>query len=99
MRVAVLFLIITAFWGAVFLHFKIPQKVLGAKTSLEENSIDTEKLKVVETEIENTKKILTVRPDYAAAWIKLGSLYESIGENDLGREAREKAKGLNFFGD
>lgn len=93
-------MIITAFWGALFLHFKIPQKVLGAKTSLEEESkIDQEKLKVVQAEIESTKKVLSARPDYAAAWLKLGSLYESIGEYGLGRDAKEKAKGLNFFGD
>lgn len=99
MRVAVLFLIITAFWAALFLHFKIPQKVLGAKTSAIEETVDSEKLKIVEAEIESTKKILAVRPDYAAAWTKLGSLYESIGEYDLAREAKEKAIGLNFFGD
>ena len=100
MRVAVLFLIITAFWGAIFLHFKIPQKaVLGVKTSLEKDSVDSEKLQLVEKEIADTKKVLEARPDYAAAWIKLGTLYESIGKYDLAREAREKAKGLNFFGD
>lgn len=92
-------MIITAFWGALFLHFKIPQKVLGAKTSLEENTVDQGKFKIVQTEIENTKKVLAARPDYAAAWLKLGSLYESIGEYGLGRDAKEKAKGLNFFGD
>lgn len=92
-------MIITAFWTALFLQFKIPQKVLGAKTSAAEETVDEEKLKIVQGEIENTKKILVIRPDYAAAWIKLGSLYESIGEYDLALDAKERAKGLNFFGD
>lgn len=100
MRIAVLFLIVITFWAAIFLHFNIPQKaVLGVKAAAGEQAVDPEEMKKLQAEIENTKKVLEVRPDYAAAWNRLSALYESVGEPELAKQAKEKAKGLNFFGD
>ena len=46
-------------------------------------------------EIQKILKTLEARPDYAAAWISLGILYEQIGEVNLSKMAKEKAKALN----
>jgi len=57
--------------------------------------LNTQDIKQTEEEIQKIIKILEVRPDYAAAWISLGLLYEQIGEDDLAKNAKERAKALN----
>jgi Flp pilus assembly protein TadD len=46
-------------------------------------------------EIKTTIRILEVRPDYAAAWQKLGFLYEVAGRVDLARVAYDEAEKLD----
>lgn len=70
-------------------HRKIDIKTLGVKTSEMVNRQE------IEDEIKKTQAVLTARPDYVAAWIRLSVLYEQIGESDLAEEARERAKNLN----
>ncbi|EKD58168.1 MAG: hypothetical protein ACD_57C00011G0002 [uncultured bacterium] len=57
--------------------------------------LNTQDINQTEEEIQKIIKILEVRPDYAAAWISLGILYEQIDEVDLAKYAKEKAKALN----
>lgn len=58
------------------------EAVLGDSTKLRE-------------EIDRTKKILIVRPDYLDAWIKLSILYEQLGDIESSQEAKNKAVSLN----
>lgn len=45
-------------------------------------------------EIARMQEILTVRPDYQKAWIRLATLYDYQGKADLASGAREKANEL-----
>lgn len=58
------------------------EAVLGDSTKLRE-------------EIDRTKKILTLRPDYLDAWIKLSILYEQLGDLQSSLEAKSEAISLN----
>lgn len=48
----------------------------------------------LENEIKMTREILTKRPDYQKAWVRLATLYEYRGQTDLANEARQKAEEL-----
>lgn len=51
--------------------------------------------RVLSEEIDRTLKVVAMRPDYAAAWIKLSVLYEQVGDSENAKRALENAKRLN----
>ena len=53
-----------------------------------------EKLEISQ-EIERTLKVVAMRPDYVAAWVRLSVLYEQAGDNESSKRANENAKKLN----
>jgi len=52
-------------------------------------------LENLDAEIVKTKEVLSKRPDYATAWLKLSILYKQIGENEMSETARVEAIRLN----
>lgn len=50
----------------------------------------------VEEQIEKTQQVLSARPDYAAAWLRLAVLYQQKGEGELANAALDRAKKLNL---
>lgn len=48
----------------------------------------------IRTEIERTLQTVANRPDYVAAWVRLASLYESIGDIDRAEQARLMGENL-----
>jgi len=47
-------------------------------------------------QISKTREILHIRPDYAAAWLRLSVLYQKTQEDELANQALETAKKLNL---
>jgi|SRR3989344_6051807 len=69
-----------------------PSNLYAAKVLFRLNEKDSTEL---QSEILTINSILRKRPDYQAAWLKLATLYEKIGDYKSAQEAREKAKLLN----
>ena len=69
-----------------------PKNSYAQKQLLIVNKLETPN---IQEEIAKTQEILKIRPDYSAAWLRLSILYDQLGENDLAKEAKEKALKLN----
>lgn len=94
-RIILVFLIVASFDLALNKGENKSDKVLGLSTeqaALNDLTIDRQ---AVEQEINRTQAVLTARPDYVAAWVRLSILYEQIGESNLAVQARERARILN----
>ncbi|MEX2028260.1 MAG: tetratricopeptide repeat protein [Candidatus Curtissbacteria bacterium] len=54
----------------------------------------TAKSESLETDVLKMREILAIRPDYQKAWVKLATLYDYQGRDELAAEARQKADEL-----
>lgn len=88
-RIVVCFAILASLvfvWYQSSFKGKTPQ-VLGTEST--DGDVD------VWQEIERTRAIIERRPDYAAAWLRLATLYEQMGEIELAADAWNTAVKLN----
>ena len=69
-----------------------PKNTYALKQLLIVNKLETPN---IQEEIAKTIEILKIRPDYSTAWLRLSILYDQLGENNLAKEAKEKALKLN----
>ena len=69
-----------------------PKNTYAQKQLLIVNKLETPN---IQEEIAKTIEILKIRPDYSTAWLRLSILYDQLGENNLAKEAKEKALKLN----
>ena len=76
-------------WGQSHGFFAKEGSVKGVESSAE--------LDELMTEIKKTEAVLLERPDYARAWLRLAALYAQVGEEDLEREALNKARVLEVL--
>ncbi|MDP2632935.1 MAG: hypothetical protein Q8P25_04425 [Candidatus Curtissbacteria bacterium] len=94
-RIILILLIVASFGMALAMGDESKNsKVLGLSGEQPDLSNSTINREGINEEIKRTKAVLTARPDYVAAWLRLSVLYEQIGENSLAEEARERARSL-----
>ncbi|MCR4324688.1 MAG: hypothetical protein NUV69_03290 [Candidatus Curtissbacteria bacterium] len=79
-----------------FIVFLLPNiKVFDSTEKVQGGSITDEDREYLNGEIEKTLDIVSARPDYSQAWLRLSVLYERVGDMDSSKRALDESKRLN----